>query len=129
MQRRQNYEKKNETVFQQHEQHYSYYRRRNYRLRDGWLLLLRLLNQKRFLRPLQGSQPGEVFLFTAIWSLKMMKKIRENKNQKAAQSVSVSSAVVSLAALLLAPVSVLALVIPVILIQIIIIPIESSGMV
>ncbi len=59
----------------------------------------------------------------------MMKKIRENKNQKAAQSVSVSSSVVSLAALLLAPVSVLALVIPVILIQIIIIPIESSGMV
>ena len=49
LQRKQNYEKKNETVFQQHEQHYSYYRRRNYRLRDGWLLLLRLLNQKRFL--------------------------------------------------------------------------------
>ena len=101
-----------------------------YRLRDGWLLLLRLLNRKRFLRPLQGSQPGEVFLFTAIWSLKMMKKmIRENKNQKAAQSVSVSSAVVSSSVLLLAPVSVLALVILVILIQIIIIPIESPGMV
>ena len=60
----------------------------------------------------------------------MMKKmIRENKNQKAAQRVSVSSAVVSLSALLLAPVSVLALIIFVILIQIIIIPIESPGMV
>lgn len=59
----------------------------------------------------------------------MMKKmIRENKNQKAAQRVSVSS-VVSLSALFLAPVSVLALIIFVILIQIIIIPIESSGMV
>lgn len=59
----------------------------------------------------------------------MMKKmIRENKNQKAAQSVSVSS-VVSLSALFLAPVSVLALIIFVILIQVIIIPIESSGMV
>ena len=55
--------------------------------------------------------------------------IRENKNQKAAQRVSVSSAVVSLSALLLAPVSALALIIFVILIQIIIIPIESSGMV
>ena len=60
----------------------------------------------------------------------MMKKmIRENKNQKAAQRVSVSSAVVSLSALLLAPVSALALIIFVILIQIIIIPIESPGMV
>lgn len=59
----------------------------------------------------------------------MMKKmIRENKNQKAAQRVSVSS-VVSLSALFLAPVSVLALIIFVILIQIIMIPIESSGMV
>ena len=59
----------------------------------------------------------------------MMKKmIRENKNQKAAQSMSVSS-VVSLAALLLAPGSVLALIILVIFIQVIIIPIESSGMV
>lgn len=60
-----------------------------------------------------------------------MKKmvIRENKNQKAAQRVSVSSAVVSLSALLLAPVSVLFLIILVILIQIIIIPIESPGMV
>lgn len=59
----------------------------------------------------------------------MMKKmIRENKNQKAAQSVPVSS-VVSLSALFLAPVSVLALIIFVILIQIIMIPIESSGMV
>ena len=58
----------------------------------------------------------------------MMKKIRENKNQKAAQRVSVSS-VVSLSALFLAPVSVLALIIFVILIQIIIIPIESPGMV
>ena len=68
-------------------------------------------------------------MFTAIWRLKMMKKmIRENKNQKAAQSVSVSS-VVSLSALFLAPVSVLALIIFVILIQIIMIPIESSGMV
>ena len=68
-------------------------------------------------------------MFTAIWRLKMMKQmIRENKNQKAAQSVSVSS-VVSLSALFLAPVSVLALIIFVILIQIIIIPIESSGMV
>ena len=68
-------------------------------------------------------------MFTAIWRLKMMKKmIRENKNQKAAQSVSVSS-VVSLSALFLAPVSVLALIIFVILIQIIIIPIESPGMV
>ena len=65
----------------------------------------------------------------AIWGLKMMKKmIRENKNQKAAQSVSVSS-VVSLSALFPAPVSVLALIIFVILIQIIMIPIESSGMV
>ena len=54
--------------------------------------------------------------------------IRENKNQKAAQRVSVSS-VVSLSALLLAPVSVLALIIFVILIQIIMIPIESSGIV
>ena len=68
-------------------------------------------------------------MFTAILSLKMMKKmIRENKNQKAAQRVSVSS-VVSLSALFLAPVSVLALIIFVILIQIIMIPIESSGMV
>lgn len=59
----------------------------------------------------------------------MMKKmIRENKNQKAAQRVSVSS-VVSRSALFLAPVSVLALIIFVILIQIIMIPIESSGMV
>lgn len=59
----------------------------------------------------------------------MMKKmIRENKNQKAAQSVSVSS-VVSRSALFLAPVSVLALIIFVILIQVIIIPIKSSGMV
>ena len=59
----------------------------------------------------------------------MMKQmIRENKNQKAAQRVSVSS-VVSLSALFLAPVSVLALIIFVILIQIIMIPIESSGMV
>ena len=59
----------------------------------------------------------------------MMKKmIRENKNQKAAQRVSVSS-VVSLSALFLAPVSVLALIIFVILIQVIIIPIKSSGMV
>ena len=65
----------------------------------------------------------------AIWGLKMMKKmIRENKNQKAAQSVSVSS-VVSLSALFPAPVSVLALIIFVILIQIIMIPIESSGIV
>ena len=60
----------------------------------------------------------------------MMKQmIRENKNQKAAQRVSVSSAVVSLSALFLAPVSVLALIILVIFIQIIMIPIESSGMV
>ena len=60
----------------------------------------------------------------------MMKQmIRENKNQKAAQSVSVSSGVVSSSALLLTPGSVLALIIFVILIQIIIIPIESPGMV
>lgn len=59
----------------------------------------------------------------------MMKQmIRENKNQKAAQRVSVSS-VVSLSALFLAPVSVLALIILVIFIQVIIIPIESPGMV
>lgn len=58
----------------------------------------------------------------------MKKMIRENKNQKAAQRVSVSS-VVSLSALFLAPVSVLALIIFVIFIQVIIIPIESSGMV
>ena len=59
----------------------------------------------------------------------MMKQmIRENKNQKAAQRVSVSS-VVSLSALFLAPVSVLALIIFVIFIQVIIIPIESPGMV